>query len=154
MNKYELTCSSWQQGLCERTSCWPDIPSLWPPAARSPSDPLPSGSGENTTIRRLEHKARIPKISPYHAWYCICICTGLMQKFTCRHLSRVWSYVSLIADEVSQVAMLHVGQNHQWRTLRRQADPEKRENVGVTEVLHDDPFLQELRHLFQVCDAL
>lgn len=62
-------------------------------------------------------------------------------------------YMSLISDKVAQVAMLHVGQNHQWWTLWRQADPQQRENVGVAEVLHDDPLLQELGHLFQICDA-
>lgn len=30
---------------------------------------------------------------------------------------------------------------------------QQRENVGVAEVLHDDPLLQELGHLFQICDA-
>lgn len=63
-------------------------------------------------------------------------------------------YVSLIADEVPQVAVLHVGQHHQRRALLWEADPQKRENVGVAEVLHDDAFLQELRHLLQVSDAL
>ena len=61
--------------------------------------------------------------------------------------------MSLIADEVAQVAVLHVGQDHQWGTLRRQADSQQRENVGVAEVLHDDPLLQELGHLLQICDA-
>lgn len=61
--------------------------------------------------------------------------------------------MALIADEVAQVAVLHVGQNHEWRALRWQADPQQRENVRVAEVLHDDPLLQELGHLFQICDA-
>lgn len=30
------------------------------------------------------------------------------------HVFFVCPYMSLIADEVAQVAMLHVGQNHQW----------------------------------------
>lgn len=61
--------------------------------------------------------------------------------------------MSFIADEVAQVAVLHVGQNHQRRALRWETDTQQRENVGVAEVLHDDPLLQELRHLFQICDA-
>lgn len=63
------------------------------------------------------------------------------------------TYVSLVADEVAQVAVLHVGQNHEGRALWRQADSQQRENVWVAEVLHDDPLLQELGHLFQICDA-
>lgn len=63
------------------------------------------------------------------------------------------TYVSLIADEVAQVAVLHVGQNHERRALWWQADSQQRENVRVAEVLHDDPLLQELGHLFQICDA-
>lgn len=70
------------------------------------------------------------------------------------HLSRTRPYVSFVSDEVAQVAVLHVGQDHQRRALLWQADSEKRENVGVAEVLHDDPFLQELWHLLQVRDAL
>lgn len=61
--------------------------------------------------------------------------------------------MSLIADEVAQVAMLHVGQNHQWWTLWRQADSQQRENIRMAEVLHDDPLFQELGHLFQICNA-
>lgn len=66
----------------------------------------------------------------------------------------VCSYMCFVTDEVAQVAMLHVGQNHQWRALRRKADSQQRENVGMTKVLHDDPFFQELGHLIQVCDTL
>lgn len=69
------------------------------------------------------------------------------------HLSCVCPYMSLIADEVAQVAMLHVGQNHQRRALWRQADSQQGENVRVAEVLHDNALLQELGHLFQICDA-
>lgn len=61
--------------------------------------------------------------------------------------------MTLVTDEVAQVAVFHVGQNHQRRALRRKADPQQGENVGVAEVLHDDPLFQELRHFFQVCDA-
>lgn len=50
---FTLTCSSWQQGLDGQTSCWPDTPSLWPPAARSPLGPSPLGSA-STTIAFLE----------------------------------------------------------------------------------------------------
>lgn len=59
----------------------------------------------------------------------------------------------LITDEVAQVTVLHVGQDHEWRTLWRQTDSQQRENIWVTEVLHDDPLLQELGHLLQICDA-
>lgn len=61
--------------------------------------------------------------------------------------------MSLVADEVAQVTMLHVGQNHERRALRWQADTQQRENVGVAEVLHDDTLLQELGYLLQICDA-
>lgn len=64
------------------------------------------------------------------------------------------SYVHFVTDEVPQVAMLHIWQNHQRWTLWWKADSQQREDVGMTEVFHDDPFLQELGHLFQVCDAL
>lgn len=61
--------------------------------------------------------------------------------------------MSLVADEVAQVTMLHVGQNHERRALRWQADTQQRENIGVAEVLHDDTLLQELGYLLQICDA-
>lgn len=61
--------------------------------------------------------------------------------------------MSLVADEVAQVTVLHVGKNHEWRALRWQADTQQRENVGVAEVLHDDTLLQELGYLLQICDA-
>lgn len=61
--------------------------------------------------------------------------------------------MSLITDEVAQVAVFHIRKNHQGWALWRKADTQQGENVGVAEVLHDDPLLQELRHLFQVCDA-
>lgn len=61
--------------------------------------------------------------------------------------------MSLVADEVAQVAMLHVGQDNQRRALRREADPQQGEHVGVAEVLHDDALLQELGHLLKVSDA-
>lgn len=64
-----------------------------------------------------------------------------------------WSYVAFVADEVAQVSVLHVGQNHQRRALGRQADTQQRQHVGVAEVLHDDALFQELGHLVQVCDA-
>lgn len=61
--------------------------------------------------------------------------------------------MSLITDEVAQVAVLHVGQDHQWRALWWQTDSQQREDIGVAEVLHDDALLQELRHLLQISDA-
>lgn len=61
--------------------------------------------------------------------------------------------MSLVADEVAQVAVLHVGQDDQRRALGREADPQQGEHVGVAEVLHDDALLQELGHLLQVSDA-
>lgn len=71
-------------------------------------------------------------------------------------LGQIWlsfTYMCLVTDEVAQVTVLHVGQDHERRTLRRQTDPQQRENIWVTEVLHDDPLLQELGHLLQICDA-
>lgn len=59
----------------------------------------------------------------------------------------------LITDEVAQVAVFHVRQDHQRRALGRQADPQQGEDVGVAEVLHDDALLQKLGHLLQVGDA-
>lgn len=56
--------------------------------------------------------------------------------------------MSLVADEVAQVTVLHVGQHHQWRALWWEADAQQGEDVRVAEVLHDDAFLKELGHLF------
>lgn len=61
--------------------------------------------------------------------------------------STLSTYVSLVTDEVAQVAVLHVGQDDQWRALGWEADPQQGEHVGVAEVLHDDALLQELGHL-------
>lgn len=66
---------------------------------------------------------------------CVCVCA---------------SYVCLVPDKVPEVSVLHVWQHHQRRALRGQTDPQERQHVGVAEVLHDDPLLQELRHLLQV----
>ena len=66
---------------------------------------------------------------------------------------RAHTYMALVADEVAQVAVLHVGQNHERRALWWQADSQQGENIRMAEVLHYDPLLQELRHLLQICDA-
>ena len=60
----------------------------------------------------------------------------------------------LVPDKVPEVTVLHVWQHHQRRALRGQTDPQERQHVGVAEVLHDDPLLQELRHLLQVSNPL
>lgn len=65
-------------------------------------------------------------------------------------LCQIWlslTYMCLVTDEVAQVTVLHVGQDHEWRPLWRQTDAQQRQNIWVTEVLHDDPLLQELGHL-------
>lgn len=64
-----------------------------------------------------------------------------------------WTHVRLVPDEVAEVSVLHVGQDHQRGALARQADAQQRQYVGVAEVLHDDAFPQELGHLLNVCDA-
>lgn len=149
MNKGELTCSSWQLGLDEQTSCWRDTPSLWPPAARSPSGPSLLGSVEDKNILWFGIIFRAASTD-----LCGASSVQITVKIKCAlRLFCMCTYVSLVADEVAQVAVLHVGQNHEGRALWRQADSQQRENVRVAEVLHDDPFLQELGHLFQICDA-
>lgn len=148
MNKCEHTCSSWRRDLCGQTSCWPDTPSLWPPAARNPWGLSLWGSVGNTSIRGPGDKtAHLIWNMSNSSLLCSPNFAGWI------HLSCVCSYMCFITDEVAQVAVLHVGQDHQRWALRGQTDPKKRENVGVAEVLHDDSLFQELGHLFQVCDA-